>query len=225
MIVRAYEVDWSEEAKKTLKWPGARSGGVGAHDPKHDCAKAGIACRPCACRNWFARSPTYVFFDKHGWAHTKDRCGPVASQMPKPDGAKRWNRIGWKKVLAPPFTGREHYLVKLEIPEEALVRYYDGDMAGSYVKHAWEIIDGVSRGKMRAQYAKVLRIEHVSARKAKRRVPSKQRIGISEYERGFAYVEGQLMEPREKFNETPGVECGSGIHFFASRDKAADYAL
>lgn len=61
--------------------------------------------------------------------------------------------------------------------------------------------------KCRAEYAVVLEGE-----------------GVSKYDSAFAYEVGKTVRPREPFCEDRWNECGSGIHFFLTREEAEAYS-
>ena len=64
--------------------------------------------------------------------------------------------------------------------------------------------------KCRAEYAQVLEI--FGAEEA-----------YSMYNRHFTYETGRIVRPDTPFDEDWTVECGSGIHFFITRQEAVDY--
>ena len=60
--------------------------------------------------------------------------------------------------------------------------------------------------KCRAEYAVVLEGE-----------------GVSKHDNSFKYRVGETVRPRGPFDENRWEECGSGIHFFITRDEAERY--
>ena len=106
--------------------------------------------------------------------------------------------IGWKKCRNHG-TNNDDVIVKLEIPEDALRS------------------SAVGR-KCRASKAIVLEIQDIEGNK----IDSKA-YSTYEREQDFEYIAGEIVEPREPFNENRYEECGSGIHFFIDRQEAVDY--
>jgi len=47
--------------------------------------------------------------------------------------------------------------------------------------------------------------------------------GVSQYDKDFVYSPGLVVTPREPFDEDRWNECGSGIHFFITREEAEAY--
>jgi len=49
--------------------------------------------------------------------------------------------------------------------------------------------------------------------------------GNSSHDPSFLYKVGQIMEPKQVFNDSIQEECASGIHFFLTRIEAENYLL
>ena len=97
--------------------------------------------------------------------------------------------IGWKKA--------EGYIVKLEIPEDAIRLSATGR-------------------KCRCDKAKVLAIQNVSGEDAGiTEVPSSR-------DRTFIYAAGEMVRV-DDFDENRWNECSTGIHFFTNRQEAVEY--
>jgi hypothetical protein len=47
--------------------------------------------------------------------------------------------------------------------------------------------------------------------------------GVSQHDPSFGYSPGFVVTPREPFDEDRWNECGSGIHFFITREEAEAY--
>ena len=47
--------------------------------------------------------------------------------------------------------------------------------------------------------------------------------GVSEWDGRFKYKVGETVRPRDPFDEDRWNECGSGIHFFLTREEAEAY--
>lgn len=48
--------------------------------------------------------------------------------------------------------------------------------------------------------------------------------GKSQHDETFTYKIGEVVRPREPFDENRWNECSSGIHFFLTREEAEDYS-
>ena len=98
--------------------------------------------------------------------------------------------IGFKKV-------REDYIVKLEIPEDALRCSATGR-------------------KCRCSKAKVLSITNIDGTEAN------ATEAFSKYDSRFVYRVGEIVSV-DNFEPNRWKECASGIHFFITRQEAVDY--
>lgn len=142
-------------------------------------------------------------------------------------------RIGYKKVVVRKGQewGYRHAIVTLSIPDDAQIvkslrsEYVDED--GKYRHYT----------KCRASKALVLKIEPVN-RQMEPVEPEPDDRFFAEYglaliinkgnrtmqyidnESLFEYREGETVEPREPFDSNPETVCGSGIHFFETREEA-----
>lgn len=149
--------------------------------------------------------------------------------------------VGWKKVHSPlswhgantpdvPYQYDKAYIVKLTIPDEALVRFTTAEphprtgKPSNLIKPAG-LVPKTARGKMRASIAEVEQIQRLKSRSAKRPVEASTRVGISGWDDDFIYLEGQLVRPRLAFDRNRSKICGSGIHFYATREEAEAHNL
>jgi hypothetical protein len=82
----------------------------------------------------------------------------------------------------------------------------DGVIAKLQIPEDAQRVGGYTGRKCRAEKAIVLEGE-----------------GVSQYDSKFTYAVGQVIVP-DKWDNDPRVECSHGIHFFLSRQEAADYA-
>ena len=98
--------------------------------------------------------------------------------------------IGFKKV-------RDDYIVKLEIPEDALRS------------------SAVSR-KCRCSHAKVISITNIDG------TPANVEYVYSRHDVNFAYKVGEVVKV-DDFDPDRWHECAPGIHFFITRQEAVDY--
>lgn len=101
--------------------------------------------------------------------------------------------IGFKKAVY----GDKDYIVKLEIPADALR-------------------SSATSRKCRCNKAKVLEIQNVDGSKAKIDVVH------STYDSLFQYKAGQIVE-EPNFDDNRFNECSKGIHFFINRQEAVNY--
>lgn len=101
--------------------------------------------------------------------------------------------IGFKKAVY----GDKDYIVKLEIPADALR-------------------SSATSRKCRCNKAKVLEIQNVDGSKAKIDVVH------STYDSLFQYKAGQIVE-EPNFDDNRFNECSKGIHFFINRHEAVDF--
>ena len=104
--------------------------------------------------------------------------------------------IGWKKVRPSIEYGQESYLVKLEIPEDALR-------------------SSATSSKCRCNKAKVLEITSLKTGK---------RIDIitNTNKKPCKYKVGEMVIP-DSFDEDRWNECSHGIHFFINKEEAINY--
>lgn len=107
--------------------------------------------------------------------------------------------IGWKIGFVKNKDGQlAHALIKLEIPKRA--------------KRT-----GYLSNKCRCSEAKVLDItEAYHPRKH-----YKQAVGF--IRKDFVYTVGRIVRPEFAFNDNKWLTCGSGIHFFTSKEEAINY--
>lgn len=133
-------------------------------------------------------------------------------------------RIGYKSVWALDSSSRlvGKAIVTLSIPEDAQVAeglpltFPD---SGGHLK---------TLHKKRASKATVLKIDPVKfARPKLERSPVPDECYVSDYSMFFAlspfeYKVGETVEPREPFSPGNG-SCGSGIHFFDTREEAEQW--
>lgn len=101
--------------------------------------------------------------------------------------------IGFKKAVY----GDKDYIVKLEIPADALR-------------------SSATSRKCRCNKAKVLEIQNVDGSKANIDVVH------STYDSLFQYKAGQIVE-EPNFDDNRFNECSKGIHFFINRHEAVDF--
>ena len=100
--------------------------------------------------------------------------------------------IGWKTVWS-----NGHYLIKLEIPEDARRC-------------------SATTNKCRCDKAKVLEIFNLDTQEHVKEVVNKA------YNHETTYKAGEMVYP-DKFDENRWNECSNGIHFFINRQDAIDY--
>ena len=98
--------------------------------------------------------------------------------------------IGWKSA--------RHYIVKLQIPEDALRSSFAGR-------------------KCRCNKALVLAIENMDGH------PSDLKSVCSDFDESFVYTVGEVVE--SDFCMDRFVECAAGIHFFINRQEAVQYDI
>ena len=96
--------------------------------------------------------------------------------------------------------GSGKYIIKLEIQEEA-------KRSSAYGR------------KCRCSSAKVLAIENLDGSCAKDITQV-----VSQYDKAFLYKLGQIVSVNN-FDEDRRHECGTGIHFFITRQEAVDYEM
>ena len=101
--------------------------------------------------------------------------------------------IGFKKAVY----GDKDYIVKLEIPADALR-------------------SSATSRKCRCNKAKVLEIQNIDGSKANIDVVH------STYDSSFQYKTGQIVE-EPKYDKNRFNECSKGIHFFINRQEAVDF--
>jgi hypothetical protein len=82
----------------------------------------------------------------------------------------------------------------------------DGIIAELEIPARAKRINAYGYRKCRASYAKVLKGR-----------------GVAQYDDTFRYEPGKIVRPRKPFDPDPRVECGSGIHFFITKQEAIDY--
>lgn len=118
-------------------------------------------------------------------------------------GTFNTRRIAYKKVYLPgmncgaPCRRNQGVIAVLRIPTTSLVvRHDDCD-------------------KMRTEAAEVVCFETCSGK----RLPDK--VAFSGHDAGFIYVIGEVVKPKCAFNKNPTEDCGSGIHFYLNRKRAA----
>jgi hypothetical protein len=107
--------------------------------------------------------------------------------------------VCWKKASSPKKVS-ERLLVKLEVPADAK-RILGADEASS--------------GKCRASKARVLEITSLDGL-------TQHQVAVSSYDGVLPYRVGDLVEPKEGFDEAD-VACSTGIHFFMRREAALEY--
>ena len=104
--------------------------------------------------------------------------------------------IGWKVA----WSDGNKVIVKLRIPEEA--------------KRS-----NASGRKCRAEFAEVLAVYP----KGKKRAMAKKTEVYSDHDKTFTYKTGDLLKPKDRFNEDRWEECAPGIHFFITREESENY--
>jgi hypothetical protein len=82
----------------------------------------------------------------------------------------------------------------------------DGTIAELEIPARAKRINAYGCRKCRASYAKVLKGR-----------------GVAQYDGEFRYEPGKIVRPRKPFDPDPRVQCGSGIHFFITKQEAIDY--
>jgi len=105
--------------------------------------------------------------------------------------------VGWKKALSPSL--ETPVIVKLSIPADAAR------------------VDWFER-KFRAERAVVLDLEDLDGGPG----PEEAR---GTYDTDFVYRRGQTVRPEEPFDPDPTKVCGSGIHFYLTRQEAVEHVI
>lgn len=138
--------------------------------------------------------------------------------------------VGYKKVS---IVSRNNMfitngIVTLMIPSDAKLVCYD--WRNGTEKCNVNILNGLAKGelgKMRADKAKVLKIEEVSHGKFYgdwKLIPQRKNSRArSIYDYEFFYRVNKWVRPTYEFNADQNKECTSGIHFFRTLKEAMEY--
>lgn len=111
--------------------------------------------------------------------------------------------IGWKKCRRHGHGGGS-VIVKLCIPEDARRTSATGR-------------------KCRCDKAVVLEVQDIDGTVIDEREEPSGCAAYSTHDESFGYKVGEIVTPKEPYDECRWNECSSGIHFFINRQEAVDY--
>jgi hypothetical protein len=136
--------------------------------------------------------------------------------------------IGWKSVWSEKrlrwsktWDSRYTIVLKLEIPASADVICANG------LNSKYEFDEFAKRRTSKAKVLKLFKAEYkIDKTSGKEKIIYTELpdgIGYSDHDPMFSYRVGQTVEPALGFNTNFAIECGSGIHYFRTRNAATGY--
>ncbi len=141
----------------------------------------------------------------------EEKASPLAIAILKAMAAGEKHITGWKKcVRRRTSRGRKYDVVELRIPLSAQMRQPLGK-------------------KCRASRAEVVAIYNCeptsSCNYTCSEKPSRRKQTTSHYDATFKYVVGKTVKPRGGSFDRSNVTCATGVHFFLTKQEAANYLL